>query len=185
MTRAHAPSNDRLGRAARAVVCGLLAMLLGPGCATDPTQGYALASAHDETVRTVAVPIFQNPTFEHGLEVELTDAIIKEIQANTPWRVTTEGTANTVLTGSLTDHRLRRLSTNRGTGYVQELDVQLTVNFEWKDNRTGRTLVARRNFTASDTFIPANPLGERLESGQHAAVQRLARDIVAELRSTW
>jgi hypothetical protein len=68
---------------------------------------------------------------------------------------------------------------------VQELGVQLTVDFEWVDNRTGKTIVARRSFTAQSTFIPQRGVGERLETGKSAAVQRLARDIVAELRSAW
>lgn len=156
------------------------------GCAADPTQGYAFTSSHDATVRTVAVPIFANPTFAHGLEVELTDAIIKEIQAKTPWRVVPEGGgANTTLSGTLADSRLRRLSTGPFTGMAQELSVELSVDFDWKDARTGKTIVSRRNFVASEAFVPASPANERLEKGQHAAIQRMARDIVAEMRSNW
>jgi hypothetical protein len=162
-----------------------VAALVGGGCSSDPTQGYSFTHSHDETVRTVAVPMFQNPTFTRGIEVELTDAIIKEIQSKTPWRVTTEGTANTTLSGTLTDSRLRSLSIGRGTGYSQELAVELSVDFDWKDARTGKTLVSRRSFTASEAFVPASPANERIEAGQHAAIQRMARDIVAELRSNW
>lgn len=158
---------------------------IGGGCAASPTEGYAFVSSHDDTIRTVAVPIFQNPTYSHGLEVQLTDAIIKEIQRSTPWRVAPEGTANATLTGTLTGSELRRLSQARGTGLGQEMSVRLTVDFEFKDVRTGKVLVSKKEFTASDTFIPANPAGERLEVGQHAAVQRLAKDIVNELRSNW
>lgn len=65
---------------ARIVTLALLAvggLWLG-GCSADPTQGYSFyAHSHDETVRTVSVPMFQNPTFTRGIEVELTDAIIK------------------------------------------------------------------------------------------------------------
>jgi hypothetical protein len=166
--------------------CVTLSLLLLTGCASDPTQGYSFTSSHDSTVRTVAVPIFANPTYEHGLEVELTDAIIKEIQAKTPWRVVPEGSgANTTLSGTLSDSRLRRLSTGPFTGMSQELSVELTVDFDWKDSRSGKVLVARRNFVASEAFVPASPANERLEKGQHAAVQRMARDIVAELRSNW
>jgi len=160
-------------------------LLLAPACASDPTQGYAFTNSHDAAIRTVAVPIFQNPTFEKGLEIELTDAVIKEIQRSTPWRIAPEGTANTTLAGTLTNSRLRRLSTGRETGYAQELAVELTVDFDWKDARTGKTLVARRSFTATESFVPASPANERLEAGQHAAIQRLARDLVAELRSNW
>lgn len=163
-----------------------MSLLLLTGCAADPTQGYAFTSSHDATVRTVAVPIFANPTYAHGLEVELTDAIIKEIQAKTPWRVVPEGSgANTTLSGTLSDSRLRRLSTGPFTGMPQELSVELSVDFDWKDARTGKTIVSRRNFIASEAFVPASPANERLEKGQHAAIQRMAHDIVAEMRSSW
>ncbi len=170
-----------LGVVACAAVCGTMLS----GCASDPTQGYSFTASHDDTIRTVAVPIFANPTYSHGLEVELTDAIIKEIQAKTPWRVTSGGAANTTLSGTLTDSRMKRLAIGRGTGYSQELAVELVVDFDWKDVRTGKTLVSRRNFVASESFVPATPANERIEAGQHAAVQRMARDIVAELRSNW
>jgi hypothetical protein len=68
---------------------------------------------------------------------------------------------------------------------VQELSVQITVDFAWRDNRSGETLKARQNFSAADTFVPSNPTGERIEIGQNAAAQRLARDIVSELRGAW
>ncbi len=166
---------------------GVMGLALG-ACAADPREGYAHVSSHDATIRTVAVPIFQNPTFSRGLETELTDAIVKEIQRSTPWRVAQDqsgGGANATLTGTLTGSNLRRLSLQRNSGYVQELAVELTVDFDFKDARTGKTLVARRNFTASDAFVPASPVNERLEAGQHAAIQKLAKDIVAELRSGW
>ena len=168
------------------MVLGLsAAMPLLAACASDPTQGYSFTRSHDSSVRTVAVPIFQNPTFARGLEIELTDAIIKEVQSKTQWRVAPEGTANTTLSGTLINSQMRRLSTGNATGMSQELSVELTVDFDWKDTRSGKTLVSRRSFTAAEAFVPASPANERVEAGQHAAIQRLARDIVAELRSNW
>lgn len=168
----------------RGFVASCLFFLL-PACSSDPRQGYAFEGAHDSSVRTVAVPVFQNPTYSRTLEVELTDAIIKEIQRSTPWRVTREGNANATLAGTLSDSTLRRLATNSGSGLVQEMEVTLTVDFEFKDNRTGKVLVGRRNFSASESFIPTTGIQERIEAGQHATIQRLAKDIVAELRSAW
>jgi hypothetical protein len=170
------------------VVVALALLSAVSACASDPTQGYAFTTSHDASIRTVAVPIFQNPTYSRGLEVELTDAIIKEIQAKTPWRVVPEGGAggaNTTLSGKLTDSKLHRLSTDPGTGFSQEIAVELVVDFDFKDARTGKTILSRRGFSATDEFVPASPANERLEKGQHGAVQRLARDIVAELRSSW
>lgn len=166
-------------------IAAALGALVLCACASDPKDGYAWTSSYDRDIRTVAVPIFQNPTFTRGIETELTDAVIKEIQSQTPWRVAQGGEAQTELSGALVDSRLRSLSTNRDTGLVQELDTEITVDFSFKDRRTGKVIVARKNFTAAESFDPSRPVGERLEAGQHAVVQRLARDIVAELRSTW
>ncbi|MDX2114866.1 MAG: LPS assembly lipoprotein LptE [Planctomycetota bacterium] len=161
------------------------ATLLVAGCASSPQQGYSFTDAYRADVRTVAVPIFENSTFSHGLEFTLTDAIIKEIHRTTPWRVTSGDGADTTLSGAITDSEMRRLSRGSETGLVQELAVQLTVDFDWKKNRSGEVLVSRRNFKAADPFVPARGARERLNLGERAAIDELAKDIVAELRSSW
>lgn len=167
------------------VMLGVLAAAGVCGCAGDPTQGYSFSSSHDTGIRTVHVPMFKNPTFQRGIEVELTDAIIKEIQRTTPWKVTDSTVAETSLSGTITDASMSQLSTNRHSGLAQELAVKITVDFDWVDARTGRPLASRRAFTASETFVPTQPVGERLEVGQHSAIQQMARDIVGEMRSGW
>lgn len=169
-----------LAALAAVLLCGIVA-----GCSSDPTKGYSFASSFSSDLRTVHVPIFENPTFARGLEIELTDAIIKEIQRTTPWTVAASDSAQTQLTGKINNAQLRRLSTGRGSGLAQELAYTITVEFEWKDARNGKVLVSRKDFSASDSFIPTQGLNERIETGQHGAIQRLARDIVAELRSNW
>lgn len=147
--------------------------------------GYTFASAFREDMQTIAVPIFDNTTFSHGTEFALTEALIKEIHRVTPWRVVSESAAQTSLRGTITASALRRLTKQSDSGLGQEMAVELTVSFEWKENATGEVLVARRAFRASDTFVPTIPAGERLELGQQSAVERMARDIVSELRSSW
>jgi hypothetical protein len=153
-----------------------------PGCGKG---GYAFQDAYRTDIRTVAVPIFKNPTFFHGLEVTLTDAIVKEIHRTTPWRVASADGAETILSGSIDSAELRRLSRGSETGMVQEVAFEITVSFEWKKNAGGEVLVARRNFRSADAFVPARGAQERLNLGERAAVDQLARDIVAELRSSW
>lgn len=160
------------------------ATLLG-GCADDPRRGYSTRPAFSTDVRTVSVPIFTNKTPQSGLESPLTEAIIKEIRRQTPWHVVQDATADTTLSGSLTGSDMTRISADHLTGLVQEVSVRLTVDFAWKDNRTGKILVSRRSFAASDTFVPQHTVAERIETGQEGATARLAKDIVAELRSGW
>lgn len=166
---------------ARLLVIALLAGAVS-GCAGD---GYRFGTAHRHDVRTIAAPIFDNVTFSHGMEAMLTEAVIKELHRSTPWGVAPEATADTTLRGVITEVRLHKLNTNPTSGLVSELAVDVSVDFEWRDNRTGQTLVARRNFRGMGRFAPGSGAGEPIEVGEQAAVDRVARAIVAELRSDW
>lgn len=162
-----------------------LAAIGAAGCSGDPSRGYSFESTYDASVSTVGVPIFANDTFETGVELELTEALIKRVQRDTPWRVIDAERADTTLSGRVVDFGLKTLSRRRGTGLVEEQLYELTVDFTWRDNRSGQTLVERRSFQASGAFVPDRLTGERIEVGRREAVGELARDIVAELRSGW
>lgn len=169
-----------------AIACGVLASL--SGCASDPRDGYAFTGAateHKGAVGTVSVPMFTNKTFAVGIEQQLTEAIIKEIQANTTMKVVRSSVAESVLVGTISKVDMRRLSLREGTGLVQEVAVQITIDFDWKRPGDRTSMVARKNFSGVDTFVPSRPTGERLEVGQYATIERLAKDVVRELRSAW
>lgn len=162
----------------------LVAMFAG-ACSSDPTTGYSFSSTFPNSVRTVSVPVFNNYTYETGLESQLTEAIIKELQKSSQIRVVQSGGADTVLKGVITNAEMRRMSLDRVTGLTQEVGYTITCDFDFTDTRSGELLTSRRSFAASDTFVAARPSGERMELGQRGAVQRLAKDIVNELRATW
>lgn len=154
-------------------------------CTADPRTGYSFKSTYDTSIATVAVPIFVNNTMHTGVETDLTDAVIKELQRETPWRVSQTETADAVLLGQITNVRLIRLSQQSGVGLVQEQGVQITVSFDFVDNRKGETLVARQAFSAIATFVPAQPTGERISVGYRGAAEIIADDIVSELGNSW
>jgi len=162
----------------------VLALLI-PGCASQPGLGYGFDTGHDTDYRTIAVPVFENQTYEVGLEAELTEAIVKEIQRGTNWSVTSVSNADTVLTGVIRSAELKILSQSRATGLVEEILYSITMDFEWRDRSEGEPLARRRGFTASGTFVPANPTGERIDVGRYGAIQAVARDVVDELRTNW
>lgn len=159
--------------------------LLASGCATDPARGYVWGSTFSNTVASVSVPILKNETFATGLETQLTEAVVKEIQRNTPWVVTTGRSADTTILGTITSVEYERLSVAPGIGLVQEQAVRIEIDFDWVDNRTGQKLLTRERFAATAVFIPSPKTGERAEVGHRDAIQELARDLVRELRSDW
>ena len=164
-----------------AAACGVCLI----GCADDPREGYSFATAHRTDVTSIAVPMFNNLSQEFALEQELTAAVVSEVKRQTPYKLVSIDAAQTILTGTITEARLRKLSTARDTGLAETLAVELVVDFSWKNARTGKVLTARRNFTASDSFTASKGIGERIEVGQNASISRMAANIVAEMRSGW
>ncbi|MEM1071421.1 MAG: LPS assembly lipoprotein LptE [Planctomycetota bacterium] len=163
----------------------VLAAVLPGACAPSPDRGYTFRATHDPSVATVAVPIFANDTLHTGLETVLTEAVIKRLQQQTPWRVTDQRSADVVLRGSISRVRLLRLSQRTGVGLVQEQGVEMSVSFDLLDNRRGGTILSRRGFAAIASFVPANPTGERIDVGYRTVAETMAADIVDELGTSW
>jgi len=156
-----------------------------PGCASDPTTGYAFQATFRGDVASVAIPIFENDSFERSVEFELTDALIKEVEARTPYKVTSGTRADTILSGRIARIERDVISRSPLTGLNEEVVYRVYVDFEWTDLRTGRTLVHREAFEGQGVYHPSRPIGSPSEQGAIAAVQQLASDIVDELRSDW
>ena len=87
--------------------------------------GYTQQELFNTEYQTVAVPIFQNKTFYRGVELELTEALIKEIELRTPYKVTATNTAQTILEGQIVAISQSPLSSTQEGGMVQETELQL------------------------------------------------------------
>jgi hypothetical protein len=164
------------------------AACIGPGlagCSSNPATGYAAVSTFPDQYRTVSVPIFVNDTFARGIEFDLTDAVVKEIEARTPYKVSRTAVADTELLGRVREVELDQLSRSRTTGLGEEVIVSVTIDFQWRDLTTDTSIVDRKSFTGNSLFLPSTPAGERLELGRMAVVQQLAQDLVAEMRGSW
>lgn len=183
-----APFRFNIGAGSRVGLRAILAMTLGcilSGCATDPTEGYSLKSPYPSNVHTVAVSIFDNNTYVRGIQFDIADALVKQIESSTPYKVSSAGSSDTSLTGRITNVSMRQLSKSTLTGLSEEQVLVVTVDFEWRDLRTGKPLVERRGFTVDALFVPSRPSSEPIDLGRFAAAQALAVDIVGEMRSAW
>ncbi len=151
-----------------------------PGC------GYSTQSLYPEQYRTVALPVFENRTFERGVEADLTEALGKTIEQRTPYRLARSASADTDLTGIITSVERRRLSRTADAGFPQEIEVSVRIDFEWRDRRTSAVIAERRGLEQVGRYVPARTTdgaaGEPFSVAQHAAVARLADDVVAAMR---
>jgi hypothetical protein len=151
--------------------------------AADGTTVSKSRSLYRGDVRTVAVPIFTNRTFERNIEFELSKAIVNYIESNTPYKVVPKERADTILEGEITDYRIRTTSNSQFTGIPQEQLATIRCNFTWKDMRNGRILTERKHFDQSGSYYPT--LGEGRFIGDEAQVEKLAVAIVQELQADW
>lgn len=171
--------------AVRAISFAVVA-LLAAGCDTTPTAGgYEMRSRFPSQYRTIAVTLFRNETYDRPVNGQLTEALIKEVQATTPYHIASDARADTLLRGTVRNRRLQELSKSRSTGLSEEMLYEVTVDWEWIDQRTGKVIAARNGFSASALFVPSRPSSEPTEIGRFAVVQNLATDIVANMQGNW
>lgn len=131
-------------RRALALLSGAAVACVLPACESGghfTVLGYTTRPNYDCSIRTVRVPIFNNHTFRQGLEFDLTRAVVREIEAKTPYKVVSHCNADTELTGTikgLTKNILNMTQLNE----IREGETILTVEVVWKDLRTGKILSA-------------------------------------------
>ena len=145
--------------------------------------GYQWSSVYRKDISTIAVPIFSSTSFARGVEFSLTKALVNEIEANTPYKVVPRERADSILEGEIVAVDVNTLSEDRLAAIPQEQLLDITVNFTWKDLRTGRVLMTRRGWEQTATYYPT--LGEGRFTGTQSAAEKLASAIVHELQSDW
>jgi len=155
---------------------GLL-LLLVSGC------GYTVGNGFSPEIKTVSIPIFKNDTLRRGIEFQLTEAVQKEVQKRTPYRLAKGLDADTRLTGRIVQSTKNVLGENRFDD-PRELQLSLMIAIKWENLRTGEVL-AQQEIPLSPTAIPlatqadfAPEVGQSLATGTQDAVDQLARRIV-------
>jgi hypothetical protein len=163
--------------------CGYIQSDYTLATATENGAGPTSRSLYRDDVRTVAVPIFTNRTFERNVEFDLSKAVVNYLESSTPYKVVPKERADTILEGEITRVDIDTVSQDASTSLPQEQLLTIRVNFTWKDLRTGRILTQRKHFDQSGTYYPT--LGEGRFVGAQQNVERLAIAIVQELQADW
>jgi hypothetical protein len=145
--------------------------------------GYGWNGLYRQDVKTVAVSIFANRTFYRGIEFNLTKSIVNQLESRTPYKVVPKEQADTILEGEIIDAGVHTQSRSQIVGIPQEQLYVLSVNFTWKDMRTGKMLTTRHAFNQTSPYYPT--LGEEQFAGSQQAIERLGLAIVEELQADW
>ena len=198
-----------LGRGLALAMSGIA--IMNSSCSSDgnfTVLGYTTKPNYEESIKTVRVPIFKNTTFRRGVEFDLTRAVIREIEAKTPYKVVNDGCpADTELSGTIIILNKNMLNRNQ-LNEVREAETVLGVQIVWKDLRSGELLSKPKIgpgapppppvnlapgatppppppvlVTSTGNFIPE--LGQSLTTAQKENVDRLAVQIVSLMEKAW
>ena len=145
--------------------------------------GYSTTELYPTQYTSVTVPNFDNRSNDRNVEFTLREALIKEIEQRTPYKaVSGTGLSDTQLTGTVVRVDRKLLSRDATVGLPQEIEIVVTVDFLWKDLRTGKVIRGYRGLSAAGQFVPNRSVGEFDNDGVRLAVSRLASDIVSRMR---
>lgn len=206
----------------RLLTVSVLLLVGATGCQTGrdfKLFGYSTRPQFDENIRTVYVPAVKNVVFQttpnRDLEVEITRAVIREIETRSRMKVVSDRErADTELNCTLADIRKNVVNINQ-QNLTREAEVLVVMNVVWRDLRDGRVLSNRRpgptvGVETPQPFDPSLPpvadvplrekatpaqvtavgrilpeLGESNASANLALANQLAKQIVNMMESGW
>jgi len=176
----------RLDRASMAAVALLSCLLLG-GCA-----GYRMGTAtlYPPDIHTVYVPMFESDSFRRNLGERLTEAVVKEIESKTTFKVVNSPNADSILTGRLTNET-KRLLIEGPTREGRELQLDFRVDVNWID-RKGEVVQPMQSVAVPSSIVSVGQtsdivpeVGQSIATGQQQAIQRVAEQIVSLMEAPW
>lgn len=152
--------------------------------------GYNIGAPHATHVRTVHVPTFQCADFRRGFEFQLTEAVQKQIQMRTPYRLAKEPGADTRLTGRIISIDKRVPNQNRFDD-PRELELSIGLEVKWEDLRSGQIINQQTvplagnaaQLLGSTSFAPE--AGQSMATATQETVNILARQVVGLMEVPW
>lgn len=165
----------------------LVWLMFVAGCA-----GYQVGagSLYAPDVSTVYVPMIDSDSYRRDLGERLTEAVIKEIELKTPYKVVDTPTADSVLSARLISDTRRTLAENAfDDPRVSETELRAEVT--WL-NRRRLPLAPVQNVAVPPELVLINqtsPLipeaGQSVATQQQLAIERLAQQIVSTMEAPW
>ena len=165
----------------------LLALGLLSGCASYQIGNQSL---YPMEIHTVYVPIFESASFRRDLGERLTEAVQKEIELKTPYKVVADPNADSILSGRI-EGEGKHVLIGSQRGDPRELQVDIRVMVGWTD-RQGRMLRESSAVPLPSELIDVEgtgnvvpQVGQSIASAQQEAISRVAEQIVSLMEKPW
>src|SRR5262245_43954904 len=147
-------------------------------------------SLYAADVATVYVPMIESDSYRRDLGERLTEAVVKEIELKTPYKVVNTPDADSILSVRLmTDTRRRIIQNAFSDPRVSETDLRAEVN--WINRRrqpyapVQMVPIPTELLAISQTSNLMPEAGQSVATSQQQAIQRLAQQIVGTMEAPW
>ena len=151
-----------------------------PGCC-----GYHVGNQflYRNDIRSVHVRIFESDSYRRFIGQRLSEAVVKQIELQTPLTITEPALAHSFVQGRIIRDSKQVLAENR-------FDEPRTLAYGWQlevtwVDRAGVPLMQRQILRIDNdvSFIPEG--GQSLSTAELEMVERLARQIVGQMEMAW
>ncbi len=161
------------------VILSLIFLALGCGA-------YKLGTTLPDNLQTVYVPTFENKTYQPGIEVDITNAVITRFRQDGNLQPVSKDEADTVLSGEITNWERRVMGyTGDDDNEVEEYRLYVTAIITFRSRSTGKLLTAREKIRGYADYFVEGDLAEDEKAAEPDAYKDLARKIVDYVVSIW
>jgi len=146
--------------------------------------GYSDESLFPKNVKSVRLEMFDNQTFRRGTEYDLSDALAKRIESDTPYKIVTSADrADTVISGRITSIGNLGLSREGELGGILEKELKIVALVNWKNLKTGELLIKHETVSASASYTARQ--NQDFQYASALAANKLAAKIVELMETEW
>ncbi len=135
---------------------------------------YSFSSSVSGTLKTIAIPLFDNRTSEYGLREALTQGVVDNFIKDNTLKVTGEKNADSILRGTVTAYE-RKAHTYTTQETIKEYIVYITVKASFENLKEKKIIWQEDKLTGWGIYAAEN---ESEDDGKARAVSKLAEDIV-------
>jgi hypothetical protein len=164
-----------------------VALLVSGGCAA---YRFGAASLYPPDIQTVYVPIFETDSFRRNMAELVTEAVIKEIEKVTPYKVVGSPDADSVLMAKITSDT-KRVLIEDPFDQPRENEINMAIEVRWVNRRgdlidQATTVPAPEDaalVTAPGVLVPE--YGQSVSTAQLQAIERIAAKVVSMMETPW
>ncbi len=165
---------------------GLLCWALVFGCSTYQV---GTRSLYRPDIQTVHVQIFASNSYRRFLGERLTEAVVKEIELKTPYKVVCAADADSRLSGRIVAETKRMLAEDINDS-PRDIEVDLAVQISWETHQgdllrqpIALPLPPDLRLNQASNLIPEG--GQSIATAHQQAILKLAEEIVAQMEYPW